>query len=67
VSGAAGVAVTGWGVAAPCRVVTNADLERVLDTSDEWIRSRSGIAERRWASAGETTASLAAAAVGDAL
>jgi 3-oxoacyl-[acyl-carrier-protein] synthase-3 len=62
-----GIAVTGWGLAAPERVVTNADLEKMLETSDEWIRSRSGIAERRWAAGGETTTSLAAHAVTDAL
>lgn len=65
-----GLAVTGWGVAAPRRTVTNADLEAVLDTSDEWIRSRSGIAERRWADPGdpaETTAALGAHALADAL
>lgn len=61
-----GLAVTGWGVAAPDRVVTNADLEAVLETSDEWIRSRSGIAERRW-STSETTTDLAAEAVAAAL
>jgi 3-oxoacyl-[acyl-carrier-protein] synthase-3 len=59
--------ITGLGVAAPQRVVTNADLEAVLDTSDEWIRTRSGIRERRWAAAGETTASLATEAVAGAL
>jgi 3-oxoacyl-[acyl-carrier-protein] synthase-3 len=64
-----GIAVTGWGVAAPHRVVTNADLEATLDTSDAWIRSRSGIASRRWADpgAGETTAALASEAVAAAL
>lgn len=64
-----GIAVTGWGVAAPQRVVTNADLEQTLDTSDEWIRSRSGIGERRWADVdgGETTAALASEAVANAL
>ena len=64
---AEGIAVTGWGIAAPEQVVTNHDLEQVLDTSDEWIRTRSGIAERRWVSADETTTSLAAHAVTDAL
>jgi 3-oxoacyl-[acyl-carrier-protein] synthase-3 len=62
-----GIAVIGWGIAAPERVVTNTDLESVLDTSDEWIRSRSGIAERRWVAPDETTTSLAAHAVTDAL
>jgi 3-oxoacyl-[acyl-carrier-protein] synthase-3 len=62
-----GLAVTGLGLAAPERVVTNADLEQVLDTSDEWIRSRSGIVERRWAGPSETTASLAVEAIASAL
>jgi 3-oxoacyl-[acyl-carrier-protein] synthase-3 len=62
-----GLALTGLGIAAPQRAVSNADLERVLDTSDDWIRARSGIAERRWASGGETTASLAVEAVAAAL
>jgi len=64
---AAGLSVTGLGLAAPSRLVTNADLEQVLDTNDEWIRTRSGIAERRWAGEGETTASLAVEAIAAAL
>ena len=43
-------------------VLTNADLERIVDTSDEWIRSRTGIRERRVAAAHETTASMGAVA-----
>jgi 3-oxoacyl-[acyl-carrier-protein] synthase-3 len=43
----------------PERTVTNHDLEKILDTSDEWIRSRTGICERRVISKGETTATLA--------
>jgi 3-oxoacyl-[acyl-carrier-protein] synthase-3 len=39
--------VTGWGAALPTRVVTNADLAEKLDTSDEWVRTRTGIRERR--------------------
>lgn len=62
-----GIAVTGWGIAAPERIVTNVDLEATLDTSDEWIRARSGIAERRWVSEGETTTTLVAEAVAGAL
>ena len=56
------VRITGWGMYAPERVLTNADLERVVDTSDEWIRSRTGIRERRIAAANETTATLSAIA-----
>jgi 3-oxoacyl-[acyl-carrier-protein] synthase-3 len=54
--------VTGWGRYAPAQVLTNRDLERMVDTSDEWIRSRTGIRERRVAAADETTASMAAVA-----
>jgi 3-oxoacyl-[acyl-carrier-protein] synthase-3 len=48
--------ITGWGTALPDKVVTNADLEAMLDTTDEWIVERSGIRERR---VGGTTATLA--------
>jgi 3-oxoacyl-[acyl-carrier-protein] synthase-3 len=54
--------VTGWGRYAPSQVLTNADLERIVDTNDEWIVSRTGIRERRVAAAHETTASMAAVA-----
>jgi 3-oxoacyl-[acyl-carrier-protein] synthase III len=54
--------VTGWGRYAPAHILTNADLERIVDTSDEWIVSRTGIRERRVAAAHETTASMAAVA-----
>ena len=53
------VAISGWGMAVPERRVTNFDLARTVDTSDEWITERTGIKERRVAGAGETTASLA--------
>lgn len=46
----------------PARVMTNADFEKSLDTSDEWIRTRTGIRERRIASNGENTLTLAVAA-----
>ena len=46
----------------PEPVLTNADLERIVDTSDEWIVSRTGIRERRVAAAHETTATMAAIA-----
>jgi 3-oxoacyl-[acyl-carrier-protein] synthase III len=54
--------VTGWGRYAPSQVLSNADLERLVDTSDEWIVQRTGIRERRVAAAHETTASMAAVA-----
>ncbi|HMC41486.1 MAG TPA: beta-ketoacyl-ACP synthase III [Acidimicrobiales bacterium] len=59
-----GAAVTGWGAALPETVVTNADLEARLDTSDAWIVERTGIRERR---VGGTTASLATEAAERAL
>ncbi len=43
----AGFRVSGWGTALPDKTVTNDDLAGWLDTSDEWIRERTGIAERR--------------------
>ncbi len=56
------VRLTGWGRYAPAQVLTNADLERIVDTSDEWIVSRTGIRERRVAAAHETSASMGAIA-----
>ena len=52
-------AVAGWGTAVPSGVLTNADLEARLDTSDVWIVERTGIRERRIAGPDETTATLA--------
>ena len=52
----------GTGFAVPDRVVTNDELSRLMDTSDEWIRTRTGIQERRWVREGETGAALAHAA-----
>jgi 3-oxoacyl-[acyl-carrier-protein] synthase-3 len=54
--------VAGWGTAVPQGVVTNADLEARLDTSDAWIVERTGIRERHVATPEDTTASLAIAA-----
>ncbi len=51
-----GARITGYGQALPDRIVTNDDFAKYLDTSDEWIRERTGIRERRF---GGTTASLA--------
>ena len=53
-----GVHLTGWGSYSPSLVLTNADLERMVETNDEWIVSRTGIRERRIAGPGETTASI---------
>jgi 3-oxoacyl-[acyl-carrier-protein] synthase-3 len=57
-----GVHLTGWGAYAPSLILTNAGLERMVETSDEWIASRTGIRERRIAGPDETTASMGAIA-----
>ncbi len=60
--------IIGWGYQVPDRVVTNHDLEQVVDTQDEWIRTRTGIQERRVVAASqETTASLGTQAARKAL
>lgn len=51
--------IIGTGFAVPDRVVTNNDLAVVMDTTDEWIRTRTGIQERRWVTEGTTGADLA--------
>ena len=51
--------IAGTGMFLPNKVLTNADLEKTLDTSDEWIRSRTGIHERRIAGDGESSSTLA--------
>lgn len=51
----------------PSRIVTNAEVCENIDSSDEWIRTRSGIVSRRWASPEETVASMSVAAGGKAL
>ena len=51
--------IIGTGSHLPTRVVTNHDLEQIMDTSDQWIRERTGISERRIISEGETTTTLA--------
>ena len=50
--------ITGWGMYVPKKVVTNHDLEKIMDTSDEWIVTRTGIRERRIVSDGESTVSM---------
>ena len=59
-------AIAGTGMYVPERVVTNDELSTMVDTSDEWIRSRTGIAERRIATATETSVSMAVAAARNA-
>ena len=56
------VAITGLGSYLPEQVVTNEDFARRLDTSDEWIRTRTGIRERHYAAPHEATSDLAIAA-----
>ncbi len=60
-------AVVSTGYYVPKRVVTNHELAEWMDTSDEWIRQRSGIVERRWVSEGESTSDLAKEASTQAL
>jgi len=59
--------LTEVGAYVPSRVMTNAELERIVDTSDEWIASRTGIRERRVAAPDEAASDLAAAAGRDVL
>jgi 3-oxoacyl-[acyl-carrier-protein] synthase III len=59
--------VAGWGKALPRQVLTNAQLEAMVDTSDEWIRTRTGIRERRIAGPDESTFTLATEAGRQAL
>ena len=60
------IAITGTGSALPEKIVTNFDLEKLVETTDEWIQKRTGIAERR-ISDGETVSTLAAGACKKAL
>jgi 3-oxoacyl-[acyl-carrier-protein] synthase-3 len=59
--------ITGTGMCVPDKRVTNKDLETLMDTSDEWIRQRSGIVERRWIEPGQTPADLAEKASREAI
>ena len=59
--------ITGWGMAVPSRVLTNTDLEKIVDTEDDWIQSRTGIRQRHIASEEESTATLARDAALNAL
>ena len=51
--------IAGTGSALPAKILTNADLEKFVDTSDEWIATRTGIRQRHVVAEGETTADLA--------
>ena len=59
--------IVGWGMSLPQRVMTNEDWAKLVDTTDEWIRSRTGVVERRFAGEGETTLTLALEAARGAL
>ncbi|OGX28210.1 MAG: 3-oxoacyl-ACP synthase [Omnitrophica WOR_2 bacterium RIFCSPHIGHO2_01_FULL_49_10] len=59
--------IIGLGIYLPKKVLTNSDLEKMVDTSDEWIRTRTGISERRIADEKEVTSDLAANAARMAL
>ncbi len=61
------VGILGLGYYLPNKILTNADLEKMLDTSDEWIRTRTGISQRRQAAEGENTSDLSVAAAHAAL
>jgi 3-oxoacyl-[acyl-carrier-protein] synthase-3 len=59
--------ITGTGAYAPKRILTNADLERMVETNDQWIQQRSGIRERHIVEEGEATSDLAVNAARQAL
>lgn len=59
--------ITGWGKYIPPRILTNADLEKMVDTSDEWIVTRTGIRERHIVGPGETNTTMSVAASRQAL
>ncbi len=59
--------IVGWGKYVPSQVLTNDDLAKMVDTSDDWIRARTGIVERRIAEPGETTSTMSIKAAQAAL
>lgn len=59
--------IIGIGKYVPEKVVTNFDLEKIMDTSDEWIRTRTGIEERHFAADDQETSDLAVAAAKEAI
>jgi 3-oxoacyl-[acyl-carrier-protein] synthase III len=65
--GSPGAQILGFGSYRPRRRVTNHELAETMDTNDEWIQSRVGIAERRWAAEDETLVEMSVAAGGKAL
>jgi 3-oxoacyl-[acyl-carrier-protein] synthase-3 len=61
------IGITGLGTNVPARVMTNEDMAKLVDTSDEWIRERTGIRERRFAAQDEALSDIALPAVREAL
>ena len=61
------VGIIGLGAYLPEKILTNADIEKIVDTSDEWIRTRTGIRERRIAAKDQATSDLALPAAQEAL
>ena len=59
--------IIGMGFKVPDNIISNDDLSKIMDTSDEWIQSRSGIKERRWATEEVTTSDLALSAANKAI
>lgn len=66
-SAAPRIGIVGLGMKVPSKVLTNKDLEKMVDTTDEWITTRTGIKERRIAEPGVTTSDLATEAAQEAL
>lgn len=66
-AGLSRIGIIGLGMYVPEKVLTNADIEKMVDTTDEWIQSRTGIRERRVAEVGTTTSDLAYEAAVEAL
>ena len=62
-----GIKILGTGSYAPEKILTNFDLEKIVDTSDEWIRTRTGIEERHIAAEGESASDMAEHAAKNAL
>lgn len=61
------VGIVGMGISLPEKILTNFDLEKMVDTNDEWIKTRTGISERRVAGENEATSDFGAAAAKKAL
>jgi len=62
-----GTKIVGMGICLPEKILTNFDMEKIVETSDEWIRTRTGIQERRIIEKGQATSDLASEAAKEAL